>query len=177
MGRLTKIILGLVAALVALFAVAAIAFFLFFDPNDFREDIAKAVKESTGRELTIDGEVSLQLFPWLAVEIGHTTVGNAPGFGDEPFAEFDRAQLSVRLFPLLLRQEMTVGTAELDALRLNFEVNKNGLDNWSDLITGEESPETAEGTSGSGSIDISATRSRPREICGSTFSRWRIAER
>jgi AsmA protein len=52
MGRLTKIILGLVAAFVALFAVAAIAFFLFFDPNDFREDIAKAVKESTGRELT-----------------------------------------------------------------------------------------------------------------------------
>lgn len=164
MGRLTKIILGLVAAFVALFAVAAIAFFLFFDPNDFREDIAKAVKESTGRELTIDGEVSLQLFPWLAVEIGHTTVGNAPGFGDEPFAEFDRAQLSVRLFPLLLRQEMTVGTAELDALRLNFEVNKNGLDNWSDLVTGEESPETAEGTSGGGSIDISGVDIRDASI-------------
>ena len=57
MGRFTKIFLSLVAAFAALFAVAAIAFFLFFDPNDFREDIAKAVKESTGRDLTIDGEV------------------------------------------------------------------------------------------------------------------------
>src|SRR6056300_232807 len=152
MSRFTKIILWLIAAFAAIFAVAAIAFFLFFDPNDFREDIAKAVEESTGRELTIDGDVSLHLFPWLAVEIGHTTLGNAPGFGDQPFAEFDRAELSVRLFPLLLRQEVTVGTAELDALRLNFEVNKNGQDNWSDLVTGEESPETAEGTSGGGSI-------------------------
>src|SRR5210317_2667779 len=142
MSRFTKIILWLIASLAALFAVAAIAFFLFFDPNDFREDIAKAVKESTGRELTIDGEVSLQLFPWLAVEIGHTTVGNAPGFGDEPFAEFDRAQLSVRLFPLLLRREVTVGTAELDALHLSFEVNSDGLQNWSDVIAAEESTES-----------------------------------
>jgi AsmA protein len=103
MGRITKIILGLVAALAALFAIAAIAVIVFFDPNDFRENIAEAVKESTGRELTIDGEVSLQLFPWIAVEIGHTALGQATGFGDEPFAEFDRAELSVRLMPLLLR--------------------------------------------------------------------------
>ena len=164
MSRFTKIILWLIASFAALFAVAAIAFFLFFDPNDFREDIARAVEKSTGRELTIDGEVSLQLFPWLAVEIGHTTLGNAPGFGDEPFAEFERAQLSVRLFPLLLRQEVTVGTAELDALRLNFEVNKNGLDNWSDLITVEEGSESAEGTSGSGSIDISGVDIRAASI-------------
>jgi AsmA protein len=164
MSRFTKIILWLIAALAALFAVAAIAFSLFFDPNDFREDISRAVKESTGRELTIDGEVSLQLFPWLAVEIGHTTLGNAPGFGDEPFAEFDRAQLSVRLFPLLLRQELAVGTAELDALRLNFEVNKSGLQNWSDLVTAEESPESAEGTSGDASIDISGVDIRDASI-------------
>ena len=164
MSRLTKIILWLIASFAALFAVAAIAFFLFFDPNDFREDIAKAVEESTGRELTIEGEVSLHLFPWLAVEIGHTRLGNAPGFGGEPFAEFDRAQLSVRLFPLLLRQEVTVGTAELDALRLNFEVNKNGLDNWSDLVTAEEGPETADGTSRGGSIDISGVDIRDASI-------------
>ena len=164
MSRSTKIILWLIAAFAALFAVVAIAFLLFFDPNDFREDIAQAVEDSTGRELMIDGDVSLHLFPWLAVEIGHTTLGNAPGFGGEPFAEFDRANLSVRLIPLLLRQEVMVGTAELDALRLNFEVNNNGRDNWSDLITGEESPETAEGTSGAGSIDISGVDIRDASI-------------
>ena len=164
MSRLTKIILSLIAAFAAIFAVAAIAFFLFFDPNDFREDIAQAVEESTGRELTIDGDVSLHLFPWLAVEIGHTTLGNAPGFGDQPFAEFDRAELSVRLFPLLLRQEVTVGTAELDALRLNFEVNKNGQDNWSDLMAAEEGPDAAEGTSDGSSVDISGVDIRDASI-------------
>ena len=100
MGRVSKILAIVVAAVVALFALAAIAFFLLFDPNDFREDIAAAVEERTGRELVIDGDVSLALFPWLAVEVGHARLGNAPDFGAEPFAEFDRARLSIRLMPL-----------------------------------------------------------------------------
>ena len=80
MSRYASIFAAIIGGLIALFAVAAIAFFLFFDPNDFREEIADAVKEATGRDLVIDGEVNLQLFPWLAVEVGHATLGNAPGF-------------------------------------------------------------------------------------------------
>ncbi len=146
MSRLSKIIVWLIAGVVAVFAMAAIAFFLFFDANDFREDIAKAVKEATGRDLVIEGEVDLQLFPWLAVELGHTRLGNAPGFGDEPFAELDRAQLSVRLLPLLLRQEVAIGTAEVDGLIVNIEVNRNGLRNWSDLIESDSGSVTESGS-------------------------------
>ena len=100
MSRASKFVLGFIVAVIALFVVAAVAFRLFFDPNDFRDKIEKVVYEATGRELTIEGDVGLQLFPWLAVEIGPTRLGNAAGFGDEPFAEFDSAQLSVRLLPL-----------------------------------------------------------------------------
>ncbi|MBT8103206.1 MAG: AsmA family protein, partial [Gammaproteobacteria bacterium] len=99
MGRLTKILALLLAAFVAIFALAAVAFFLFFDANDFRDEVATAVKDRTGRDLVIEGDVSLTFFPWLAIDVGHTTLGNAPGFGDKPFAEFDRAKLSVRLLP------------------------------------------------------------------------------
>jgi AsmA protein len=155
MSRLSKVVVWVIAAVVALFAVAAIAVFLFFDPSDFRDDIAEAVKKSTGRDLVIDGDVSLQVFPWLAVEVGHAALGNAPGFGDEAFAEFDRAQLSVRLMPLLLRREVTVGTAVLDALRLNLAVDSNGRSNWDDLVPeedGEVAP--AEQADGKG-LDIS----------------------
>ena len=96
MGRLTKIILALIAALVGLFAVAAIALFLFFDPNDFREDAERAVREATGRDLSIGGEIGLQIVPWLAVSVSDVSLSNAPGFGDETFARQDRAELSVR---------------------------------------------------------------------------------
>ena len=156
MGRSTKIFAGVVGAIVAVFAVAAIALFLFFDPNDFREEIAAAVHESTGRELQIEGEISVQLFPWLAVEMGRTVLGNAEGFGDEPFAELDHARLSVRLLPLLLRQEAQVGAAEIDGLNLNLAVDGGGRTNWDDLLEASNGQaEASEGAKEARALDIS----------------------
>ena len=122
MGRLLKLLGYLLVAIVALVIIAGIAFSLFFDPNDFRDSIEAGVEESTGRELTIEGDIDLSIFPWLAIDIGPTTFGNAPGFGDEPMASFDKATLSVRLLPMLLRREVSVGSAELQSLRLNLAV-------------------------------------------------------
>lgn len=154
MGRPAKIFAWVIAAVLAVFALAAIALTLFFDPNDFREEIATAVHDSTGRELRIEGDISVQLFPWLAVEVGRAVLGNAEGFGDEPFAEFDEAKLSVRLLPLLLRQEAEIGTAAIDGLQLNLAVDARGRTNWDDLLEGGDAEETT-ATGGGGSLDIS----------------------
>ena len=143
MARLVKILLILIAAFVGVGVLAAIALFLFLDPNDFREDISAGVEGATGRELVIEGDLSLSVFPWIAVEIGRTRLGNAEGFGSEPFLSFDKAHLSVRLLPLLLRQEIAVGTASLDGLTVNLQVNSNGVTNWDDLAGADEAPEEA----------------------------------
>jgi AsmA protein len=164
MGRPAKILAWIFAAIVAVFAVAAIALTLFFEPNDFREEIAAAVHDSTGRELTIDGEISVQLFPWLAVAVGHTTLGNAQGFGDEPMAEFDQARLSVRLLPLLLRRQAEVGAAEIDGLRLNLEVDSQGRTNWDDLLESGDRDATEETAGAGGSLDISGVDIRNSSI-------------
>lgn len=134
MSRFAKFLGWLVAAFVALFAIAAVAFFLFFDANDFRDEIGAAVQEATGRELAIEGDVALKLFPWLAVDVGSSKLGNATGFGDTPFASFERAQLSVRLLPLLFRQEIVVGAINVDGLVLNLEEDRRGVTNWDDLL-------------------------------------------
>lgn len=155
MSRVSKIIAGLILAVVALFAVGAVYFLVFFDANDFRDEVALAVSEKTGRELLIEGDVSLSLFPWFAIEVGHTTLGNAPGFGDEPFAEFDRAKLSIRILPLVLRQEVAINTAELDALTLNLETDVRGRGNWDDLLADKAVAETEAQGDGAAAIDIS----------------------
>jgi AsmA protein len=142
MGRVVKILLWLVGGFAALFILASVALFLFFDPNDFREDISKSVKNQTGRDLTIDGDISLEIFPWLAVEVGKSSLGNAPGFGDEPMASFESASFSVRLLPAILRQEVEVGSASIDSLRLNLEVDNHGSSNWADLIPDDSGSET-----------------------------------
>ncbi len=146
MSRTTRIVAWLVGAVVAIFVIAAVALVVFFDPNDFREDIAEAVGDSTGRELVIEGDVSISLFPWLAVEIGKAELGNAPGFGDEPFAEFESAKMGVQLLPLLLRREVAVGTVSVDSLTVNLEENRQGANNWDDLASAEPEEASAEST-------------------------------
>lgn len=139
MSRPAKILAWLVAALVAVFVLGVVAITLFFDPNDFREDIARAVEKSTGRELVIEGDVSVSFFPWLAVEVGKSKLGNAPGFGDASFAEFERARMSVRVLPLLLQRQVTVGTVAVESLLLNLQENAQGVSNWEDLSSGDAS--------------------------------------
>ena len=145
MSRTLKILGILVATAVAVAIFAAIVFVLVFDPNDYKDTISEGVKEATGRELVIEGDLHLSLFPWLAIEMGKTELGNAPGFDDTPFASFESARLSVRVMPLLLQRQVVVGTAALDSLRVNLQVRKDGTGNWEDLgEAGEAQPEPAE---------------------------------
>lgn len=158
MGRILKPFLYVVVAVVGLLLLAGISVMLFFDPNDYRDDIEQAVQKTTGRELEIEGELSVSIFPWLAIEIGSTRLGNAAGFGDEPFASFERARLSVRLLPMLLRRDVEIATADLDALRLNLAIDSKGRSNWQDLIDASNAaaaaPVEAGDSSEAGGLDI-----------------------
>ena len=148
-GPLRKV-LFLFTGIVALLVIAAISFVLLFDPNDFRDNIAAKVKSTTGRELVIEGDLQLSYFPWLAINIGKTTLGNAQGFGDKPFASFEQARLSVRVVPMLLRREVAIGTAALESFELNLAVAGNGRSNWQDLIEAGTAPaEAVESDAGS----------------------------
>ncbi|MGH7128273.1 MAG: AsmA family protein, partial [Planctomycetaceae bacterium] len=159
MGRILKILLIVLAGLVGIVVVAAAALLLFFDPNDYREEIAARVEQATGREVTIEGDLGLEIFPWLAVEVGRSSLGNAPGFGAEPFATFEQASLSVRLLPLILRQEVAIGTASLDSLVLNLTVAGDGSTNWQDLAAAETEPAGPEVEGGGpASLDIGDLR-------------------
>jgi len=160
MGRILGIVGIILAALVALLVFAAIVFVLVFDPNDYKDKISAGVRDATGRELIIEGDLSLSLFPWLAIEVGRTELGNAPGFDDTPFASFDSARLSVRVMPLILHREIVVGTAALDSLRVNLQLRKDGTGNWEDL-GGEAAAEPAEtpeaaGETARAAIDIAS---------------------
>ena len=138
MNALLRSLLIIVAAIVGIVTFASVALYLFFDPNDYREEISAGVKEATGRDLTIEGDLSLSIFPWLAIEVGQTELGNAEGFSDQPFMRFADASLSVRMLPLILSQEATVGTASIEGLVVNLEVAADGSTNWDDLSSAEE---------------------------------------
>ena len=131
-----KIIRYLAAALAALAALLVLAVLLvvwFFDPNDYKDYVTQWAEEQTGRTFTIDGSLELEIFPWLAVETGGITVGNAEGFGEAPFAIVERVAARVRLIPLLSR-EFDIGTVTLEGVELNLAVDGDSRNNWEDLL-------------------------------------------
>lgn len=144
MGRILKYTAVAIGALLALLVAGIVIFSLLFDPNDYRAKISEQVTAATGREFVIEGDLGLSLFPWLAIELGKTRLGNAEGFGSEPFMTFDKAHLSVQMLPLLLRREILVSTATLDGLDLNLAINAAGRSNWQDLIDRQEAAAEAD---------------------------------
>ncbi|MDA1107686.1 MAG: AsmA family protein [Proteobacteria bacterium] len=134
-------ILAWLAGIVLLVIVAAsIALPLFFNPNDFKPQIAQLVREKTGRELTLPGNITLSVFPWLGVKTGALALGNAPGFGKQPFVGAEAAEVRVKLLPLL-RKEVRLDTVSLRGLVLNLSRDKSGKTNWADLISKNEKTE------------------------------------
>ncbi len=135
MGKLFKILGGVVALVVLLIVAAVVITPLMVDPNDYKEEIIAKVQEQTGRTLQIGGDLKLSVFPWLGVEIGALELGNARNFGDQPFAAVNHAAVRVKLLPLL-SSRIEVDTIGLDGLQLNLAKNSAGVSNWDDLAKG-----------------------------------------
>ncbi|GAC1630117.1 MAG: hypothetical protein NVS9B10_22240 [Nevskia sp.] len=158
MGKLLKIVFGILAALLLAAVLAVGAFALLFDPNDFRGRITVEVRKATGRDLVI-GDIKLSLFPTLGARIGKATLSNASGFGDQPFAAVAEADVGVQLLPLILRREVKVSTVALTGLQLDAVKNADGRSNWDDLQKIVETPSApqppASGAPAIKSIDIS----------------------
>lgn len=132
MGRLLKLIGIVIGALVVLVIAIAVGVALLFDPNDYKDQITAAVANATGRELTLEGDLELSVFPTLSISLGPARLSNAEGFGDRPFAEIERASLDVEVLPLLGRR-IEIGEARLDGLVLNLARDAQGRNNWQDL--------------------------------------------
>ncbi len=133
MPKLIRILLGIVAVVVG--AMAAIL--LFVDPNDYKDEIIQEVNNATGRTLVINGSMGLSVFPWVALEVNDVSLSNAEGFGEQAFVAIDRAEVRVKLLPLLASQ-IEVGTVVLHGMKLDLARNAHGISNWDDLAGGGE---------------------------------------
>lgn len=142
MGRILKLIAIVVAALVVLIVVASVLIVSLFNPNDYKDQIAAAVAQSTGRKLTLEGDLSLKLWPNLRIAVGRAELGNAPGFGNEPFARIDSARLEVEILPLFAKR-LKIGEVSLNGLTVNLARNAAGKDNWAGIAGSAQPAATA----------------------------------
>lgn len=123
-------LLILIAAIALLLAGLAAWLSFSFDPNDHRARLSAEVLRHTGRELRIDGELGLSIYPWLGIEAGRLALADAPGFGDGPLARIARLEARARLVPLL-RGELEIDRIVIDGLELKLVRAADGRSNWS----------------------------------------------
>ena len=135
MKLVKRLLLGLTILAVLLIGGVFLALNLI-DPNDYRDKIQSVAMEQTGRALAIDGDIKLNYFPWAGFTLGQTSLANAEGFGDAPFAKIDSAQLKVKLLPLF-KKAVIVDTVQLAGLSLDLQRAADGSTNWDDLVKGD----------------------------------------
>ena len=133
--RLPKILGTIVGAVAAVIVVLLVSVRLFVDPDHYKPALVEAVKAATGRDLVLQGDIHLAVFPWIAFEVGPASLGNPSGFGavtgvaNSPFLSFRHASLRARLLPLLSKR-LEIGRIDIDGLELHLVKDVDGRGNW-----------------------------------------------
>lgn len=134
MGKFLKVVGWLIGVLFVLVISLIVLAPMIINPNDHKDRIISEVKQATGRDLTITGDIGLSVFPWIGLELNGVGLSNPPGFKGASFAAVEHAQIRVHLIPLVMEQTLEVDQVQLQGLELNLTKTKSGTTNWDDLL-------------------------------------------
>ncbi|MBL1140940.1 MAG: AsmA family protein [Proteobacteria bacterium] len=125
MGKLIKILVVLVLLVVA--AIAGII--LTTDINQYKPQIVQAVKDNTGRDFEISGDLKLapSLIPTVAIE--GVSLGNASWAKEKNMLSVGKFEAQVALMPLLKKNIQVVRLILIEP-NIHLETNEQGQGNW-----------------------------------------------
>ncbi|MEM1047206.1 MAG: AsmA family protein [Pseudomonadota bacterium] len=145
------IVVGVVVAL------AGVA--MFVPADDVKTEIARQIRNNSGWNLRIDGDIDVGVFPGLRLEAGDVGLSGRAWADGLEFVSADSVSFGLSLFPLL------TGSVEVSTIRLEnpvfeLEIDRNGQTSWDpldlgpegtpqsieDVIGGTQQTETAEST-------------------------------
>ena len=126
--RLRTVVIGVVVLFVALIATG-VAILMSIDFNQYKGQIADAVKAATGRELTINGNFKLGLSLTPSVAVDDVSFANAPGGSRPNMLTLKHLAVQMELIPLLSRQ-IKVDSLVLNGADILLETDSKGQGNW-----------------------------------------------
>ena len=127
---LRRILIG-VSVLLALLVVAAVAVATLVDANRFKPQIERFVQERYQRNLHLDGDLALSVFPKFALSLPPATLSDRGGTGEA--ASIAGAKLGVAVLPLL-RGEIVADKVTVQGLKTTIERRADGSLSIDDLI-------------------------------------------
>lgn len=136
MSKKIKILLlavGVLAAL-AVLGLIGLSFYLSSHANDYKQYIVSAVKENTGYELKLQGDLRVSVFPWLGFECENIAVANPATFQSFGPDLLSAEALALKLKLLgLLQGQIEIGEVSSAGLKVLLVKNAAGQGNWQTL--------------------------------------------
>ena len=136
MNKLIKYTLYGFLGIIVLMLMVAGYFAATFNPNDYKGEIIKLVKDKKQRNLHIDGDIKLTYWPKIGADLGKLSISEHQS--DAEFASVNSVKVSLAVMPLL-KKELVVDTVYIDAAKASVVKNKNGKFNFDDLLSKAES--------------------------------------
>jgi uncharacterized protein involved in outer membrane biogenesis len=127
-GARKKLLIG-GGGFVGLVIVALAAAPFFIDANSYKPLIVSQVKTATGRDLVLDGPISLSLLPTPTVSVQGVKFFNAPGSKNANMVEVKSVTVKPSLLGLL-GGNIEIGEVTLVEPKIVLEINAEGKPNW-----------------------------------------------
>lgn len=151
MSKAAKISISVIVLLLALFIISIILVTTLVNPNKFKNQISAVVQKTTGREFAISGDVKWSFFPWIGLRMQQMSLANAPGYGQQPFAQAGEADISIKVMPLFTGN-VEIDTVNLKDFTLNLTQRAQGQNNWNDLTATKKTTNSSSAKSNSNSL-------------------------
>lgn len=122
--------IGVSITVVVLIVVsAAVVAPSFIDWTAYRASFEESIATATGRNVAIDGEVSLSIVPRPAFRIGQLRIGSLPGAQNDDFLTAESVDANLALGQLVAGRLKFVSINVIDPV-VNAEVLADGRANW-----------------------------------------------
>lgn len=122
------IILGTVIVL-PLITLVAILFFVLDNPDVYKQQASDLVRQETGNQLVIDGDISWRFFPPIAIEV--TNISLVDTANKAVIVSLKKASVDLELMPLLFDNELNISGLSIDGIVVDAQIDKDGTTNWS----------------------------------------------
>jgi AsmA protein len=155
-----RISLYVIAGLVILLVVAVAIFAATFDPNRYKGEIERLVKDRTGRTLQLKGNLQVAVWPSLGANVNGVALSERDP--SQEFLSLDSAHASVALLPLL-HGSVVVDGIRVSGLKARVIKEKDGRFNFSDLM---EQPAPAQQDKQAGQSKPPEKKASEREQAG-----------
>ncbi len=127
--RFVRIGLWSLATLFGLLIVAVATVLLSFDADSFKPRVVAAVKQATGRDLTLHGPIRLGLSLQPTLIVQDVSFANPPGFSQPQMATLQQLELKLALLPLL-DHRVEIRRLVLVKPDILLETDAQGRPNW-----------------------------------------------